>query len=52
MVEEKYARRIPNSEWEFHKSTIHRLYMRNDKPLTAPGGLLETMFNEHGFSAT
>jgi hypothetical protein len=52
MSEEKYARRIPEREWELHKPTIRRLYVEENKPLTASGGVQEIMSINYNFSAT
>jgi hypothetical protein len=52
MSETRYSQRIPESKWQFHKTTIHRLYVLENKPLTASEGVRDTMFARHGFMAT
>ncbi|KAH7067905.1 ankyrin repeat-containing domain protein [Paraphoma chrysanthemicola] len=51
-MEHKTRPRIPEADWESHKSTIHRLYVMENKPLTACGGLMDIMSGRYGFSAS
>jgi hypothetical protein len=50
-IEKGRAQRIPDALWESRRTTIHRLYVTEDRPLTAPGGVIEIMARDHGFSA-
>lgn len=47
-----YQPRIPDAVWELHKPTIERLYIVENKSLTAPGGVRDIMAREHNFHAT
>jgi hypothetical protein len=47
-----YQPRVPDAVWEFHKPTIERLYMVEDRPLSAPGGVRDIMARDHDFHAT
>lgn len=44
--------RIADEIWDSHKPTIERLYMLENRPLTAPGGVRDTMAEQHGFRAS
>jgi hypothetical protein len=44
--------RIPDVVWELHKPTIQHLYMEENKPLTAPGGVKDIMARQYDFHAT
>jgi hypothetical protein len=50
-IEKSRAQRIPDALWESHRTTIHRLYVTENRPLTAPGGVVEIMARDHGFFA-
>lgn len=47
-----YQPRVPDAVWESHKPIIEHLYMMENKPLTAPGGVRDIMAHEHNFHAT
>ncbi|KNG51052.1 ankyrin repeat-containing protein [Stemphylium lycopersici] len=52
MPKNRYSQRISEETWESHKHIILRLYLSENKPLTAPGGVRDTINAQHGFSAT
>ncbi|KAH4480510.1 hypothetical protein HBH89_250460 [Parastagonospora nodorum] len=51
-MEKRYSQRIPEKRWRVHKDTIHRLYVTENRPLTAAGGVKDIMTTRHNFSAT
>ncbi|CAN9364837.1 unnamed protein product [Alternaria alternata] len=49
MTDNKYSQRIPRRTWDMHKLTILRLYLSENRPLSA---VKDMMHSEYGFSAT
>ena len=45
------ARKIPEEEWVFHKQTLKRLWLDEDRKLLGDNGVMEVM-TEHGFDAS
>ncbi|KAH4001686.1 hypothetical protein HBI13_060490 [Parastagonospora nodorum] len=51
-MEKRYSQRISEKRWRVYKDTIHRLYVTENRPLTAAGGVKDIMTTRHNFSAT
>ncbi|KAI3324108.1 ankyrin repeat-containing domain protein [Xylariaceae sp. AK1471] len=51
-MDNKRRNRIPDEEWELHKETIEQLYLKQDKTLLGPDGVMEIMEKTYNFSAS